>query len=144
MENSVIIRSQLVEAQITGTAPDTGKRYSFLEIPNLSRNNIYVYAIEAFGFAQLAATPNGLPIIGAGAGSNAVTSRVVVSLMDDKKDQFVYQMPYYSMIRANNGGFMIYLQPRIINLTNCFVQLTDVTDIAVGEVACFNLYYYLP
>lgn len=142
MENSVIIRSQLVEAQITGTAPTTQRRYNFLEIPNLSRNNIIVYAIEAFGYSQLKATPTGKTIIGGGATTDSVTSQVVVTLMNDKKDQFVYQMPYYSMIRANNGGFLIYLEPRVINLTDCYVQLTSTTNIAVNEVACFNLYYY--
>jgi len=142
MENSVIIRSQLVEAQITGTTPTTQRRYNFLEIPNLSRNNVVVYAIEAFGYSQLAVTPSGNDIIGGAATTDSVTAQVVVTLMNDKKDQFVYQMPYYSMIRSNNGGFLILLEPRIINLTDCYVQLTSTTNIAAGEVACFNLYYY--
>ena len=34
MDNSVIIRSQLIEAKITGT-PSVGTRYRVLEIPKL-------------------------------------------------------------------------------------------------------------
>jgi len=141
MENSVILRSQLVEAQITGT-PAVGRRYNFLEVPNLSRNNIIVYAIESFGYNQLQATPTGNTIIGGGATSQTPTSQVVVTLLDNQKNQFVYQMPYYSMIRNNNGGFLVYLKPRVINLTDCFVQLVNTTNVASNEVAVFNLYYY--
>lgn len=142
MENSVILQSQLVEAQITGT-PTIGRRYNFLDIPNLSRNNLYVYAIEAFGYSQLVATPNSNTIIGGAATSNGPTAQCCVTLLDDNKTQFVYQMPYYSMIRTNNGGFLTYIKPRPINLTDCFVQLTNVTNVASNEVAVFNLYYYL-
>lgn len=141
MENAIIKKSQLCEAQITGT-PAVQRRYNFLEIPNLSRNNIVVYAIEAFGFNQLVASPTGKTIIGGAASSQGPTAQVVVTLLDDKKNQFVYQMPYYSMIRNNNGGFLIYLEPRVINLTDCFVQLTATTNIAQNEVCVFNLYYF--
>jgi hypothetical protein len=141
MENSVILRSQLVEAQVTGT-PAVGRRYNFLEIPNLSRNNIFIYAIEAFGFNQLVSTPTGNAVIGAGATSQTPTSQVVVTLLDNQKNQFVYQMPYYSMIRNNNGGFLVYLKPRVINLTDCFIQLVNTTNIAASEVAIFNIYYF--
>jgi len=142
MENSVIIRSQLVEAQVQGT-PVANRRYNFLEIPNLSRNNLFVYAIEAFGYGQLQITGNGNSVIGTGATSNAPTTTTVVTLLDDKKNQFVYQSPYYSMIRTNNGGFLTYLQPRPINLTDCYIQLTSTTDVAASEVAAFNLYYFI-
>jgi hypothetical protein len=141
MENAIIKKSQLCEAQITGV-PATQRRYNFLEIPNLSRNNIVVYAIESFGFDQLVKSPTGKDVIGGAASSQVPTSQVVVTLLDNQKNQFVYQMPYYSMIRTNNGGFLIYLEPRVINLTDCFVQLTDTTNIAQNEVCIFNLYYY--
>lgn len=141
MENSVILKSQLVEAQITGT-PSTGRRYNFLEVPNISRNNIVVYAIEAFGVDQLTFAPSGREVIGGGAGSQVPTTGVVVTLVDNKKLEFVYQIPYSAMIRQNNGGFLIYLAPRLLNLTDCYVQITDTTDIATDEVAIFNIYYY--
>ena len=140
--NAVIIMSQLVEAQVTGT-PATGRRYPFLEIPNLSRNNLVVYAIEAFGYGQLNVTPNGNAILGGAATSATPTQTTVVTLLDNRKNQFVYQIPYFSLIRTNNGGDLVYLQPRQINLTDCFIQLTSTTNVAASEVAAFNIYYYL-
>ena len=46
MNNLIIKRSQLVEAQFTGT-PAAGKKYQFTEVPNISRNNIIIYGFEA-------------------------------------------------------------------------------------------------
>jgi hypothetical protein len=70
------------------------------------------------------------------------TTGIVVTLVDNKKQEFTYQIPYSAMIRQNNGGFLIYLAPRLLNLTDCYIQITNVTDIATDEVAIFNLYYY--
>lgn len=142
MENAVVRKSQLVQSRVVGT-PATGKRYQFLQVPNLSNNNIKVYAIEAFGYNQLQKTPDGNSVIGFGATSQVPTTEVVVTLVDNKNKEFLFQMPYYSMIRNNNGGFMVYLTPRIINLTACYIQLTATTSIAASEVAIFNLYYFL-
>jgi hypothetical protein len=141
MENSVIIKSQLVEAQVTGT-PSTGRRYNFLEVPNISRNNIVCYAIEAFGVDQLTFSPSGKEVVGGAAASMIPTTGIVVTLVDNKKQEFTYQIPYSAMIRQNNGGFLIYLAPRLLNLTDCYIQITNTTDIATDEVAIFNLYYY--
>ena len=45
MNNLIIKRSQLVEAQFTGT-PAIGKKYAFTQVPNISRNNIIIYGFE--------------------------------------------------------------------------------------------------
>jgi hypothetical protein len=135
MNNLIIKRSQIVEAQFTGS-PSLGKKYNFLEIPNLSRNNIILYGFEAFTAAQLSVTPNNNVVI-----PQADQVGVVVTLRDNNKREFVYQVPYYTLIRANNGGFIIMVKPRIINLTDCYVQITDVGTITGNMVAAFNLYY---
>jgi hypothetical protein len=135
MNNLIIKRSQIVEAQFTGS-PSLGKKYNFLEIPNLSRNNIILYGFEAFTAAQLAVTPNNNVVI-----PQADQTGVVVTLRDNNKREFVYQIPYYTLIRANNGGFIVMVKPRIINLTDCYVQIVDVGSITQNMVAAFNLYY---
>jgi hypothetical protein len=135
MNNLIIKRSQIVEAQFTGS-PSVGKKYNFLEIPNLSRNNIILYGFEAFTAAQLAVTPNNNVVI-----PQADQTGVVVTLRDNNKREFVYQIPAYTLIRANNGGFIIMVKPRIINLTDCYVQIVDVGTITQNMVAAFNLYY---
>lgn len=135
MNNLIIKRSQIVECQFTGT-PATNKRYPFLTIPNLSRNNIILYGIEALTADQLAVTPNSNTVI---ASSNAVN--VVVTLRDNNKDEFLYQYPIYNLIRTNVGGFFTLLKPRIINLTDCACQLVAAGSITSNQVAAFNIIY---
>jgi hypothetical protein len=135
MNNLIIKQSQLVTATITG-APSAARRYNFNDIPNLSRNNIILYGIEAFSADQLANIPSGEDVLAAN-----VIDQVVVTLKDNNNVEFVYQMPYFSLVRSLNGGFVVMLKPRIINLTDCYIQLTDAAGVNAGEVAAFNFYY---
>jgi len=138
MNNLIIKRSQLAEAQVTGSVA-VGKKYQFLEIPNLSRNNILLYGFEVYSADQLTNTPNGNAVIAA-----ADIPNVVVSFRDTNKVEFVYQVPTYSLIRANVGGFITMITPRLINLTDSYIQLTAAGTISVDEVLAVNLYYSLP
>jgi hypothetical protein len=141
MDNSVVLKSQLVEAQVTG-AVTVGRRYNFLDIPNLSRNNVVIYAIEALGYTNLKASPTGNPALGAAATTD-VSDQVVFTLVDTNNNQFTYQFPVYSAVRSNNPtGSIVKIAPRPINLTACFIQLVDGTDVAVNESQVFNIYYY--
>jgi hypothetical protein len=135
MNNLIIKRSQLIEAQFTGT-PATGKKYQFTEIPNISRNNIVVYGFEAFTATQLAVTPNNNTVVASG-----VSDQLVVTLIDNENKERVYQLPYYTAIRSLNGGFVLMVKPFILNLTRSYVQITSATGISANEVASFNLYY---
>ena len=135
MNNLIIKRSQLIEAQFTGT-PAAGKKYQFTEIPNISRNNIIVYCFEAFTATQLAVTPNNNTVVAAG-----VSDQLVVTLIDSDNKERIYQLPYYTAIRSLNGGFVLMVKPFILNLTRSYVQITSATGINANEVASFNLYY---
>lgn len=138
MNNLIIKRSQLAEAQVTGSVA-VGKKYQFLEIPNLSRNNILLYGYEVYSASQLSNTPNGNVVISA-----ANIPNVVLSFRDTNKVEFVYQVPTFSLIRANVGGFISMITPRLINLTDSYIQLTATGSINVDEVLAVNLYYSLP
>ena len=135
MNNLIIKRSQLIEAQFTGT-PATGKKYQFTEIPNISRNNIVIYGFEAFTATQLAVTPNNNTVVAAG-----VSDQLVVTLIDSDNKERIYQLPYYTAIRSLNGGFVLMVKPFILNLTRSYVQITSATGISANEVASINLYY---
>lgn len=135
MNNLIIKRSQLIEAQFTGT-PAAGKKYQFLEIPNISRNNIIVYGFEAFTAAQLAVTPNNNTVV-----ASSTSDQMVVTLIDNENKERIYQLPYYTAIRSLNGGFVLMVKPFILNLTRSYVQLTSTTGINANEVASLNLYY---
>ena len=135
MNNLVIKRSQQIEFRLTGSIA-TGKRYFATDIPNLSRNNVVVYGIEFFTSAQEATTPTGNTV-------TSVSTGTVVTLRDNKKQEFMYQVPQYTLIRANNAGLIVLLKPRIINLTDCYVQLTNTTSINLGESVAASIYYDL-
>lgn len=135
MNNLIIKRSQLIEAQFTGT-PAAGKKYQFTEIPNISRNNIIVYGFEAFTAAQLAVTPNNNTVV-----ASTTSDQMVITLIDNDNKERVYQLPYYTAIRSLNGGFVLMVKPFILNLTRSYVQITSTTGINTDEVASLNLYY---
>jgi len=135
MNNLVIKRSQQIEFRLTGSIA-TGKRYNATDIPNLSALNCVVYGIEFFSATQEATTPSGNTVVG-------TTTGVTVTLRDNKKQEFMYQIPMYTLIRANNAGLIVLLKPRIINLTDCYVQLTNTTGITLGESVAANIYYDL-
>jgi hypothetical protein len=135
IDNLVIKRSQLVEAQITGTAA-VGKRYQFTEVPNISRNNIIIYGFECFTAAQLAVTPNNNTVI-----ASTVSDQLCVTLVDNDNQERIYQLPYYTGIRSLNYGFVFRVKPFVMNLTRSYIQITNASGISANEVACLNLYY---
>lgn len=137
MNNLIIKRSQLVQAPITGAAA-TGRRYNFQEVPNLSRNNIILYGYECYTRSEIAVAPDGSTVVAA-----ADIDGVVVTWRDINKVEFVYQQPCFNLVRSNVGGFVTMCKPRVINLTDSYIQLTDVGAIAAGSVVIFNIYYQL-
>jgi hypothetical protein len=135
MNNLIIKRSQLVEAQIVGT-PAAGKKYQFTDVPNISRNNIIIYGFEVFTAAQLAVTPNNNTVI-----ASDKSDQLVITLVDNENREIIYQLPYYTAIRSLNGGFVLMVKPFILNLTRSYVQITSATGISENQVASVNLYY---
>lgn len=135
MNNLIIKRSQQIEFRLVGSIA-TGKRYMAVDIANLSRNNIVVYGIEFFTSGQQTTTPTGNSVVSTSTGIN-------VTLLDNKKQQFMYQVPMFTLIRTNNAGLIVLLKPRIINLTDCFVQITNITGLTLGDSVAANLYYDL-
>ena len=135
MNNLIIKRSQIVRAQITGT-PAVGNKYYFTDVPNLSRNNVILYGFEVFTADQLAITPQNETVI-----PSSANDQVVLSWRDNNKIEFVYQMPIYTAIRSLNGGFIVLLKPRIINLTDSYIQLTSTSGISTNQVVAANIYY---
>ena len=135
IDKLVIKRSQLVEAQITGTAA-VGKRYQFTEVPNISRNNIIIYGFEAFTDAQLDVTPNNNNVI-----ASTVADQICITLVDNDNQERIYQLPYYTAIRSLNYGFVFRVKPFVMNLTRSYIQVTNASGINTNDVACLNLYY---
>lgn len=135
MNNLIIKRSQLVRAKVTGT-PTVGNKYYYTDVPNLSRNNIILYGFEVFSATQLSKTPQNETVIAA-----AGIPNVVLTWRDNQKQEFIYQMAAYTAVRSNNGGFIMLMKPRIINLTDSYIQLTNTTSVNTNEVLAVNMYY---
>lgn len=135
MNNLVIKRSQQIQFVLAGSVA-VGRRYFATDIPNLSRNNVVVYGIEFFTASQQSTTPTGLTCVSTSTG-------IAVTLRDNKKQEFMYQVPMYTLIRSNNAGLIVLLKPRIINLTDCYVTVTNTTSLNAGEAVSANLYYDL-
>lgn len=135
MQNLVIKRAQLVECKLKDSLA-VGRRYKFTDIPNISRLNIALYGIEAYTESQLGVMPSGETLVSAAASINAL-----VTLSDVNNEQFVYRQPVTSLVRANNSGFVTMFEPRIINLTDCYVELSATTNFTADEVIAFTIYY---
>jgi len=135
MNNLIIKRSQLVEAQFTGT-PAIGKKYAFTQVPNISRNNIIIYGFEVFTATQLVTTPSNNTVVPA-----AAVNAIVITFVDDNNVERIYQIPYYALVSSLNGGFIRMVKPFILNLTKSYVQAVSVTNITENQVASVNLYY---
>jgi hypothetical protein len=135
MNNLIIKRSQLVEAQFTGTVA-VGKKYAFTQVPNISRNNIIIYGFEVFTATQLATTPSNNTVVPATAAPN-----IVITFVDDNNVERIYQIPYYALVSSLNGGFIRMVKPFILNLTKSYVQCVSTSNISTDQVASVNLYY---
>jgi len=135
MNNLIIKRSQLVEAQISGSV-GVGKKYPFTEIPNISRNNIVVYGFELFSATQLAVTPTNKTVIAA-----TGLPSVVITFVDNNNVERVYQIPAYTLVSSLNGGFIKMVKPFVLNLTKCYVQLVSTSNVNLAEAVSMNLYY---
>lgn len=135
MNNLVIKRSQIVEAKLSGSLA-VGKRYTFTDVPLLSRNNLIIYGFEAFTSSQLTVSPAGNTVV-------PVSTGIVITWRDTQKQEFIYQIPMYTTIRANNAGLIVLLQPRTVNLTDSYVTLTDTTGLTLNQTVAINLYYDL-
>ena len=135
MNNLIIKRSQLVEAQFTGTVA-VGKKYAFTQVPNISRNNIIIYGFEVFTATQLSTTPSNNTVVPAAAAPN-----IVITFVDDNNVERIYQIPYYALVSSSNGGFIRMVKPFILNLTKSYVQCVSTSNISTDQVASVNLYY---
>lgn len=136
MNNIIIKKSYLVQAKITAS-PAGLQQYYFTDVPEISKNNIVLYGIEAFTAAQLAVSPidNSTVIAANGAPSVSFT------LIAPGNKQEVQDMPVYNAVRANNNGNVLLFEGILLNLTSCYITLNAGTNLNVNEVVLFNLYY---
>ena len=71
---------------------------------------------------------------------NSVDFRSYFRVNSNNEEQ-IQRIPLYDIIRSNNGGFYVLIEPITINLTKCYIELVDTTGLTTGEVVCFNFIY---
>jgi len=135
MNNIIIKRSYLVQARIN--ALGTLLTFNFDDVPEISKNNIVLYGIEAFTADQMAVSPiDGATVIDA-AGAPSVS----FTLIAPGNKQEVQTMPVYNAIRSNNNGNVLLFEGIRLNLTSCYITLASTANLNANEVVLFNLYY---
>lgn len=135
-QNIIIKKSYLCQAKITA-APGALQTYNFTDIPEISKNNIVLYGIEAFTAAQLAVSPIDGSTVIAAAGAPSVS----FTLIAPGNKQEVQDMPVFNAISANNNGNKILFEGIRLNLTSCYITLNSATSLNNGEVVMFMLYF---
>ncbi len=135
MLQPIIKNSYLVEVNLTTLAAN--QRYNFLDIPTLRAPYIFVSGIEAFTGSQLAKSPNGATVITAGGSTGLVVTLTV------RESEEVYQIPYYTLVSANNGGLIREFANKQINLTKSYITVLDATNLVALQSAVFNFYYVI-
>ena len=138
MNNLIVDHSQLVQAIIPAN-PGYGTTANFQDIPNISKNNIELYALECYSAEQIAVTQDGLDVIAA-----ADVPNIIFTLVTSEKNyKQVENVPYYNYIRSNNGGFVVLLNNIKIDLTKCFITIVNAGSLVENQACLFNLYYNL-
>jgi hypothetical protein len=129
----IITNSYLVELNLPSIA--LGQRYTFLDVPQLRYNAVIIEGLEAFTSDQLATSTNNKTIIAPSGSLNLVLTLVV----DETED--VYQIPYYTLISANNAGLIREFANKRINLVKSYITILNTTSLSAGQSAIFNFYY---
>lgn len=134
MNNLLIKKSELVEIYIAATA--AGSVSLFRPSQNLIGKKIRVYGLAAYTASQIAVAPSGRTVI-----PNADAVNLVVNLVENANDSSIDAHPYYDLIRANVGGFVTLVEPRIFDIDKCFLQGMAAGTLATTQSALINIYY---
>jgi len=135
MNNIIVKRSQIVEAQFTGN-PVIGRKYPFTQEPNLSNKKIMIYGFEAYQKDFLDKTPSNFDVI-----SQNASAEIVVTFVDENNIERIYQIPYTCLIPWINGGFIRMVKPFTIDLTKSYAQLVSTNNVEANESIAINLFY---
>jgi hypothetical protein len=129
----IITNSYLVELNLPSIS--LGQRYTFLDVPQLRYNAVIIEGLEAFTEVQLATSPNNKAIITALGSLNLVLTLVV------NETEEIYQIPYYTLISANNAGLIREFANKRINLVKSYITILNTTNLTAGQSVIFNFYY---
>lgn len=120
-----------VELQLTTVA--AGTTLQFADVPQL--NNAKIQAIEAFTATQVTKTPTQKTVF-----ANAAAPDMLMTFMNRQSDKQFENMPYYTLIRSNNGGYILRFPNFKININTSYVWIGGTTA-TVNHALAFGIYY---
>ena len=129
--NIVFDRSIFVELKLTVT-PAAGVFMNFLDVPQL--RGVFVQGIEAFTDSQLTKTPIQSTVF-----ANAAAKEMVMSFTEGSDIRYE-NIPYYTLVAANNGGLIRKFKNFKININKSGVWMGGATA-TVNHALAFVVYY---
>lgn len=131
MQKSKFEKSILVELKITSTT--AGTQITFNDVPQLRGK--YVQAVEVFTATHVAKTPTQLTTV-----ADAAKNGILVNL-DVNSNVIIENIPYYTLISANNGGLIREFKNLLVNINKSNIYIGDGTNIVANTAALFCFYY---
>lgn len=120
-----------VELKLTTVA--AGATLNFADVPQL--NNAKIQAIEAYSDTQVTKTPTQNTVF-----ANAEVPDMLMTFMNRESDKQFENMPYYTLIRSNNGGYLMRFPNFRVNITASYVWI-GATGATVNHALAFGVYY---
>lgn len=132
----------LVEIPLTSIA--AGQRYFINDIPQL--RNKKIVAIESHSRATLAVSPILAPVVLPAGIVDAMCTFSVQTMISGTKTvgknvEQIYQIPYFSMYRPGNNGYMMRFNMLRMDMSKSFIQLTSVLNITAGDSLLLGVFY---
>ena len=124
-------KSILVEVVLT-SGYAAGSTIPFPDVPQLRGK--YVQGIEGFTSSHLTKSPNNNTVF-----ENGAAPEVLVTFQEAEKKRYE-NVPFYTLIAANNGGLIREFKNLQININACQLKMGGTTGTA-GRVVVFNFYY---
>src|SRR3990167_1394000 len=132
MDNSIRF-DRFVFCELKLTTVAAGVELTFGDYPQL--RNAYVQAIEAYTDTHVSRTPLQLTVF-----ANAQAPTMLMTLINKASDKKFEYLPYYTMIRSNNGGYFFRMKNFQIDIqkSKVFIGTTGAT---ANHALAFGVYY---
>lgn len=131
-----LLTNRFYLAEINLTTSSQNQRYYFADIPTLRYGTIEVEAIVAFDADQLGLAPSGNTVVGA---TEVPGLTLTLSIADEEES--VYQLPYYDLVPALNGGLIRLFNKTKINLVKSFVTITKASVVTQTHSCLFGFHF---
>lgn len=132
----VVVIKRALGIEVALKTANNGDQFFLPDNQIIRGQRIRVYGIEAFCVEQLTKTPGALTM----ETLNGCLG-LMLNFVDAGNSNRVYQIPFFTFISSENGGFIREFEPFEIVLTKSFVSVADGTNITAGNGVYFSLIY---